>query len=119
MDEAVQKGTVQPGRYIDLNFDFSRVNRSRNMNKGATSLNREINRGLLDFKRVYGEALGESFALHTSNFLENDLAGNLADLVGAVNYTLQGIHDKGEKDNPLWDTRGVCLFWTTTRYNAC
>ena len=69
---------------------------------------------MLDFKRVYGEALGESFASHTSNFIEDDSAGNLRALVRAAHRALQGIHDRGEETNPLWDVKGVCLFWATT-----
>jgi hypothetical protein len=82
------------------------------MNQSAESLRGEINGGLTDFKLNYTEALGESFASETSNFIESDPARNLRQLVRAVNRALQGIHDRGEKDNPLWDAKGVCLFWT-------
>ena len=90
------------------------------MNESATSLKKVINIGLSRFKRDYTEALGESFASETSNFIiEANPAGNLHALVLAVSRALRGIHDRGEEKNPLWDVEGVCLFWTTTRYNAC
>jgi hypothetical protein len=74
------------------------------------SLGREINRRLERFKIDYTQYLGESFALETANFPKNDPAGNLATLVEAVNAALRGIHNRGEKDHPLWDVRGVCSF---------
>jgi hypothetical protein len=119
VDEAVQKGIVRHGRYLILDFDFSRVARLPNMDESVESLRKEINRGLLRFKRAYTEALGELFASRTSNFLEAQSTDNLADLVEAVDHALQGIHDRGEKGNPLWDVKGVCLVRTTIRYNAC
>ena len=80
------------------------------MSQSAESLKGEINDSLMDFKLNYTKALGESFASETSNFIESDPARNLRNLVRAVNRVLQGIHDRGEKDNPLWDIKGVCLF---------
>ena len=112
MDEAVQKGTVQPGRYLILDFDFSRVSRSGSMKQSGKFLETLINAVLSEFKLRYTKALGESFASETSNFIENDPIANLTVLVRAVNRALEGIHDRGEKDNPLWDAKGVCLFWT-------
>ena len=119
MDKAVQEGMVQPGRYLILGFDFSRIRRSLDMDQSAKLLERDINAVLWDFRREYKEALGKSFASATSNFLENDSVGNLAALVRAVDRALRDIHDRGEKDNPLWDAKGECLFWTTTSYDAC
>lgn len=119
MDEAVQKGIVQPGRYLTLHFDFSCVTRSRDLNLVAMSLQRDINRELWGFKEYYAEALGESFKSDTSNFIKNDPAGNLAALIDAANFALEGIRHKGEKDNPLLDVRGVCLLRTVTHYNEC
>jgi hypothetical protein len=109
VNKAVQNDIVQPGRYLVLHFDFSRVARPPNIDESVESLERVINRGLLKFIHVYKD-LGESFASITSGFIQNDPAGNLTDLVEAVDLALQGIHDRGEKDHPLFDVHGVCLF---------
>ena len=69
-----------------------------------------MNRGLLEFKINYAKDLGESFISETSNFVENDPAGNLADLVQAVNRALRGIRNRGEEDHALWGVQGVCSF---------
>jgi hypothetical protein len=107
VDKAVKNGIVQPGRYLILRFDFSRAARP---DKSVESLGREINRGLSKFIHVYTKSLGESFASIASGFIRNDPAGNLTDLVEAVDLALQDIHDGGEKDHPLWGVQGVCLF---------
>ena len=110
MDKAVKNGIVQPGQYLILRFDFSRVVRRRNVNESTESLEREINRGLSEFKLEYTKDLGELFASTTSSFTQNDPIGNLTDLVLAVHRALQGIHTRGDKDHPLRDVRGVSLF---------
>lgn len=109
VDKVVKNGIIQPGRYLILEFDFSLVDRSRDLNESAESLRRSINDGLSIFKLNYTKDLGESFASHASNFIENDPAGNLASLVAAVNFTLQDIHSRGEESHPLWDVRGIYL----------
>jgi hypothetical protein len=81
------------------------------------SLKKEINRGLLRFKLHYTKHLGKSFASETSAFKENDPAGNLADVIEAVDLALQDIH-KGDENHPLWDVQGVSLFQTTTHHNT-
>jgi hypothetical protein len=108
VDEAVQKGAVQPGRYLILDFDFSCVDPSRGMTHSAESLRDEINDGLLEFKSRYTEYLGPSFASKTSDLNSESPGRNLRRLVRAVNSVLHGIHQRGEKDNPLWDVKGVC-----------
>jgi hypothetical protein len=118
VDEAVQSGIIGPGRYLTLNFDFSRTSRSPNTDEATASLKREINRKLLRFKDDYTEALGESFASKTSNFIENDPNGNLADVIEATDYALQGIHDRCERSNPLWGIEGVCLFYISVYHNT-
>jgi hypothetical protein len=110
VDKAVKNGIVQPGRYLILRFDFSRVARSRNIDESVESLEREINLGLSEFKLEYTNDLGQSFVSVTSGFIQNDPTGNLTDLVRAVDLTLQGIHGRGEKDHPLFGVHGVCLF---------
>lgn len=109
VDKVVKNGIVRPGKYLILEFDFSRVDRSGNLNESAESLKRLINRGLSRFKRNYTKDLGESFASETSNFIENDPAGNLADLVEAVDFALQDIHDRGNENHPLRDVQGIYL----------
>jgi hypothetical protein len=113
VDKAVKNGIVKPGQYLILEFDFSRVARPRNINESVEFLRREINRGLSEFKLEYTNDLGESFASATSGFIQNDPAGNLTDLVNAVNRALQDIEKRGEENHPLRDIRGVCLFYTT------
>jgi hypothetical protein len=110
VDKAVKNGIVQPGRYLVLHFDFSRVARPPNIDDSVQSLEREINRGLSEFMLDYAKDLGESFASRTSGFIQNDPAGNLTDLVTAVDRVLQGIQKRGEKGHTLWGVQGVCLF---------
>jgi len=103
VDKAVQNGIVQPGQYLVLHFDFCRIDESMG------SLEREINRGLLEFKIAYAEDLGESFKSETSSFVQNDPTGNLTDLVHAVHRALRGIQKRGDKNHALWGVKGVCL----------
>ena len=110
VNKAVQNGIVQPGQYLILHFDFSRVARPPDIDESVESLKREISRGLSKFMHVYGKDLGEPFASITSGFIQNDPTGNLTDLIEAVDLALQGIHDRGEKDHPLFGVHGVCLF---------
>jgi hypothetical protein len=99
-----------------LEFDFSRVTRTPKIADSVESLRREINRGLLRFRFDYAKVLGQSFTSETSGFKENDPAGNLADLIEAVNRALQDIHHKGEKDPSPLGVHGVCLFQITAHY---
>ena len=117
MDKAVKNGIVQPGQYLILHFDFSRVTRTGKIDESMESLRREINRGLLEFKLAYTKDLGESFGSETSGFIQNDPAGNLTDLVHAVDRALQDIQKRDEKGHPLRDVRGVGLFQITTHHN--
>jgi hypothetical protein len=119
VDKAVKSGIVQPGQYLILQFDFSRVARPHNMDESTESLKREINRGLSEFKLEYTEVLGgESFASDISAFREDNPAGNLRRLIEAVDLALQGIHNGDKKDHALWGVRGVCLFQTATHHYA-
>jgi hypothetical protein len=119
VDKAVKSGIVQPGQYLILQFDFSRVARPHNMDESTEFLRREINRGLSEFKLEYTEILGgESFASATSGFIQNDPAGNLIDLVNAVDRVLRGVQKQGKNDHPLWGIQGVCLFQTATYHYA-
>jgi hypothetical protein len=119
VDKAVKDGIVQPGQYLVLYFDFSRVARPRNMDESTEFLSREINRGLSEFKLEYTKVLGgKSFASATSGFLQNDPTGNLTDLVNAVDRVLRGVRKKNKNNHPLWGVRGVCLFQTTTHHYA-
>jgi hypothetical protein len=116
VDKAVKNGIVQPGQYLILRFDFSCVARPRNLDGSIESLARELNRGLSRFKLEYTGDLGQSFASETSGFVQNDPAGNLRDLVEAVDRALQGIQRRGEESHPLWGcTRGM-LVRTTHHY---
>jgi len=117
VDKAVRNGIVKPGQYLILEFDFSCVARPRNIDESVEFLKREINRGLSRFKLEYTEDLGESFASATSGFTQNDPAGNLADLINAVDRALQDIQKRDEKGHPLRDVRGVGLFQITTHHN--
>jgi len=99
-----------PGQYLILNFDFSRIDRSPPMEKATQSLAQEINRTLLRFKRTYVDYLGESFALETSHFIDSNPVLNLGILIAAVDDALGDIHNKGDKNHPLFGVKGVCLF---------
>ena len=117
MDKAVKSDIVQPGQYLILEFDFSRVARPSNINESMEFLREEINRRLWRFKIDY-KFLGQSFESETSDFKEKNPAGNLAHLVEAVDCALRDIQERGDEGHPLWGVRGVCLFQTTTHYYA-
>lgn len=110
MDRAVKDGKVLPGQYLVLNFDFSCIDRSPPIEKATQSLAQEINETLLDFKLRYVDFLGESFALETSRFIDSNPVINLRILIAAVDRALGDIHNKGDKNHPLFGVKGVCLF---------
>jgi hypothetical protein len=118
VDKAVKKGIVKPGQYLVLEFDFSRITRTRKVDESVESLRREMNRGLSKFKREYTNDLGQSFALETSGFKENNPAGNLKNLIKAVDRALRDIKKKGGENHALRDVRGVCLFCITAYHNT-
>jgi hypothetical protein len=119
VDKAVQNGIIKPGQYLILQFDFSRVARPQKIGQSTKSLHREINLGLWEFRHTYGKHLGDFFESETSRFqLEQDSTDNLTHLIKVVDFVLQDIHDKGQNGHPLWDVRGVCLFYTTIHHNA-
>ena len=111
MDKAVKNGIVKPGQYLVLEFDFSRIPRPLKLDESVEFLRAEINDELTEFKREYTDDLGQSFALATSGFKENDPTGNLKKLVKAVHRALRDIKRKGGKNHPLRDVQGVCLFY--------
>jgi len=92
VDEAVKKGTIQPGKYLILQFDFSCVSRPHNISESTDSLHREMNLGLRRFKRTYGKHLGEFFASKTSGFRQHESTDNLRNLIDVVDFVLQDIH---------------------------
>jgi hypothetical protein len=110
VDEDVKNGIVQPGQYLILELDFASAALPHSLEEYAQTAGREINIALSKFKRQYTKYLGQSFALETSDFIQNDPSGNLRSLVVAVDGALQDIHARGDKDHPLWDVQGVCLF---------
>jgi hypothetical protein len=118
VDKAVKNGIVKPGQYLVLKFDFSRIPRPLKIDESVEFLREEINDELSDFKRDYTDDLGQSFALATSGFKENNPAGNLKNLLKAVHRALRDIKQKGEKNHPLRDVQGVCLFYTTIYHNT-
>lgn len=118
MDKAVKNGIVKPGRYLVLEFDFSYITCTHNVDESLECLKRNINRELSNFKRKYTDDLGQSFASATSGFIQNDPVKNLTDLIHAVDHALQDIQERGEENHPLRDVRGVRLFYTIAYYNA-
>jgi hypothetical protein len=118
VDKDVKNGIVKPGQYLILEFDFSYITYTRNINESLRSLEREMNRGLSEFKHKYTNDLGQSFASATSEFIQDNPVGNLTDLVHAVDHALQDIQERGEENHPLWDVRGVRLFHTIAYHNV-
>jgi hypothetical protein len=96
-----------PGQYLVLNFDFSRYSRSHPIENNTESLALEINRTLLGFKNRYAKYLGESFESKISRFIPDNPVGNLSILIAAVHRALQDIHNKGDKNYPLFGVKGV------------
>jgi hypothetical protein len=95
VDKAVQNGTVQPGQYLVLDFDFSRAQYSHSMSEFAESLRMEINLGLEVFKQKYSKYLGPSFKSETASLDPNYPSSNLGTLVYTVQFALQDIHERG------------------------
>lgn len=108
MDRAVKDGEVMPGQHLVLNFDFSGITRSPLIEESTEFLAMEINQTLLEFKKTYAKYLGESFELEISGFIPDNPVGNLRILIVAVHEALQDIHDKGDKNHPLFGVKGVC-----------
>jgi hypothetical protein len=117
VDKAVNSDIIKPGQYLILEFDFSRVFRPLNLDESVEFLKTEINDRLLEFRREYIDDLGPSFETATSGFKENDPAGNLKRLIEAVDRALRDIKERGGKNHPLRDVRGVCLFYTIVYRN--
>ncbi|OCK88579.1 DUF1703-domain-containing protein [Cenococcum geophilum 1.58] len=116
VNRAVKDGKVMPGQYLVLNFDFSCTDRSLPIENAMQSLAQEINDTLLDFRLTYADYLGESFALETSRFIDSNPVRNLRILIAAVDRALGNIHDKGDKNNPLFGVKGIYLL--VDEYNS-
>ncbi|KIX05226.1 uncharacterized protein Z518_06098 [Rhinocladiella mackenziei CBS 650.93] len=124
VDKAVNNGTIQPGRYLLLEFDFSRPARPRDGSESAQFIAQHINGRLSKFKRDYTKYLGESFASQTSTFMENNPAGNFEQLIDAV-YILADEYDACANDymdphHPkLWSdaapSRLLKAFWANVK----
>ncbi|KIX07675.1 uncharacterized protein Z518_02329 [Rhinocladiella mackenziei CBS 650.93] len=124
VDEAVSNGTIQPGRYLLLEFDFSQPTRPHDLDQSAQFIGQHINMMLSIFIRDYTKYLGESFASQTSTFTEKSPAENLARLIHAI-YLLADEYDACANDymdphNPrLWSdaapSRLLKGFWSNVK----
>lgn len=120
MDNDVKNGIVQPGQYLVVEFDFSRIIRAPDMDESVEALVEEINHGLSRFMINYSKHLGDLFTSDISALKEGTPAGNLTRLIAEVDHALNHIHESGDKGHALWGVKGVCfmLLHTITHFNA-
>ena len=62
----------------------------------------------MEFKDIYAQYLGELFESEMSQFIPDNPVGNLNILIAAVHGALRDIHNKGNKNHPLFGVKGVC-----------
>ncbi|RPB01585.1 hypothetical protein L873DRAFT_634150 [Choiromyces venosus 120613-1] len=91
-----------------LKFNFSAVNRTRDLNKAAQGLAVSIIRNLKGFYGDYYSYLGESLGqLISERIDQGDAINSLANLVQLVNRTLWEVKNGGDKKHPLANVKGV------------
>ncbi|RPA91704.1 hypothetical protein L873DRAFT_270356 [Choiromyces venosus 120613-1] len=110
IDKHVKGDKITPGEYMILKFNFSAVNRTRDLNKAAQGLAVSIIRNLKgfygDYYSYFGESLGQ---LISESIDQGDAINSLANLVQLVNRTLWEVKNGGDKKHPLANVKGIYL----------
>ncbi|RPB01509.1 hypothetical protein L873DRAFT_1803211, partial [Choiromyces venosus 120613-1] len=110
IDKDVKGDKITPGEYMILKFNFSAVNRTRDLNKAAQGLAVSIIRNLKGFYGDYYSYLGESLGqLISERIDQGDAINSLANLVQLVNRTLWEVKNGGDKKHPLANVKGIYL----------
>ncbi|KAF9385135.1 hypothetical protein BGX21_001137 [Mortierella sp. AD011] len=107
VDRDVKSGRVIPGQYLILPFDFSEVDRSRDLSVATKSLADMINGTVKQFYMTYAPYLGDksSDQLIKEN-ISPRAATSLRDCVISVQARLNNVMGK---DDPLYGVKGIYL----------
>lgn len=105
MDRDVGSGKVSPGQYLVLAFDFSKVNRSPNLETAEESLGGMINNAVEAFYQTYAPYLGHksSEELIKEKISSSDPVKSLGRIVNLVREALIAVT---ERDDPLNGVKG-------------
>ena len=99
MQKDIAEGKVKPGQYFILKFDFSKAERSQDINDAARNLKKTITRAFEVFYKTYVTYLGED----AIKLIDPDSPTiSLKRCVSRVNSAIQ----KGD-DESLTDIQGV------------
>ncbi|KAF9368743.1 hypothetical protein CPB97_004296 [Podila verticillata] len=100
VDRDVEIGKVSPGQYLILAFDFSKVNRSPNLETAEECLGGMINNAVEAFYQTYAPFLGHkaSEELINEKISSSDPVKSLGRLVNLVREALNAVT---ERDDPL------------------
>ncbi|KAG0336155.1 hypothetical protein BG000_006872 [Podila horticola] len=100
VDRDVGSGKVSPGQYLVLAFDFSKVNRSSNLETEEESLGGMINNAIEAFYQRYAPYLGHksSEELIKEKISSSDPVKSLGRIVNLVGEVLDAVT---ERDDPL------------------
>ncbi|KAG0131609.1 hypothetical protein HOY82DRAFT_539353 [Tuber indicum] len=107
VDKDVKENKVIPGQYLILKFNFSEVQRMRDLNEAAHGLATNIILSLKQFYRTYYPYLGSPHCqLISENINSGDAINSLRNLVGIVDYTLREVKSRGDTKYPLANVKG-------------
>ncbi|KAG0196105.1 hypothetical protein BGX28_000135, partial [Mortierella sp. GBA30] len=108
VDQDVESGKISPGQYLILAFDFSKVNRSPNLETAEESLGGMINNTVETFYRVYAPYLGKATGKQLTDELisPSDPVRSLGRCVTLVQEALNAVM---ETDDPLYGVKGIYL----------
>ena len=106
MHTAVQDNVIKSGQYLVLCIDFSRIERSPDIEVATANLADSLNQSLHEFTAGYAKYLDKSTSgLQLSG---TNVVGNLNSHVYAIHDMLRRIHEEGDKSHPLFGVEGVC-----------
>ncbi|KAI8344978.1 hypothetical protein B0O80DRAFT_534669, partial [Mortierella sp. GBAus27b] len=107
VDRDVKSGKVRPGQYLTLTFDFSKVNRSRDIETAEAGLNDMINNSIRAFYTKYAPYLGTATS---HQLIEARVAPRaVSSLTLCVELVEEALNAVSEKDDPLYDVKGIYL----------
>jgi hypothetical protein len=107
VDRSVKDGDIIPGQHLTLRVDFLPYH-CHHMDP-AKKCAIAIDDAISAFVRKYYEDLGKTFAEKASRSYIETPARNLSLLISDVHLALQNIHEKDDKNHPLFGVKGVCL----------
>ena len=99
-----------PGQFFILKFDFSRVNRSPDIDKAHRSLERTIASSFRTFYETYSTYLGGDEEKLLKNIVLEDPAENLLRCVSLVQKAISKLRDSGKER--LAGIQGVRIDWS-------